>query len=89
MNTFKRLWSEHPNLVSFAILAVGMLVILFFSARHVGFTSTQWLALSVATVALAALCVWIISWEAGDGEQENPGGSEELADRETRSRNSA
>jgi len=71
MNTLKRLWSEHPNLLSFAILAVGMLVILFFSARHVGFTPTQWAALSVATVALAALCVWIISWEAGDEEQES------------------
>ncbi len=70
MTTLKRLWSEHPNLLSFAILAIGMLIILFFSARHVGFTPTQWLALAVATVGLAALCVWIISWEAGDGADE-------------------
>ena len=71
MNTIKRLWSYHPNLVSFVILAVGMLVILFFSARHVGFTPTQWLALSAATVVLAGLCIWIISWEAGEDETLN------------------
>ena len=66
----KRLWNQHPNLISFAFLAVGMLIILYFSARHVGFTAPQWLALGVATVALAGLCVWIISWgdkdDAGD-----------------------
>ena len=58
----KSLWNRHPNLISFLILAIGMLIILYFSARHVGFTPTQWLALGVATVALAGLCVWIISW---------------------------
>jgi len=63
----KKLWNDHPNLISFLILAVGMLIILYFSARHVGFTPTQWLALAAATVALAGLSVWIISW----GDQED------------------
>jgi hypothetical protein len=62
----KKLWSDHPNLISFLILAAGMLVILYFSARHVGFTPGQWLALSAATVALAGLSVWIISWGEDD-----------------------
>lgn len=66
MNALKLQWEKHPNLLSFAILAIGMLIILYFSARHVGFTSTQWLVLGAATLALAALCVWIISWDAGD-----------------------
>lgn len=66
MNAIKRLWNDHPNLASFGILAVGMLIILYFSARHVGFTAQQWLVLSIATVILAALCIWIISWEAGE-----------------------
>jgi len=35
----------------------------------VGFTPTQWLALAAATVALAGLSVWIISW--GDADDEN------------------
>lgn len=65
----KRLWNEHPNLVSFALLTVGMWIILYFSARHVGFTPTQWLALAVATLVLAALCVWIISWEADEEDE--------------------
>jgi len=65
----KKLWNDHPNLISFLILAVVMLIILYFSARHVGFTPTQWLALAAATVALAGLSVWIISW--GDADDEN------------------
>ena len=73
MITLKNLWRDHPNLVSFAILALGMLVILYFSARHVGFTPAQWLALAIATVVLAGLCVWIITWEAGDDEEESAG----------------
>ena len=64
----KRFWHNHLNLSSFIILAVGMLIILYFSARHVGFTPSQWLTLAVATVALAGLSVWIISW--GDDEQD-------------------
>ncbi len=65
----KKLWNDHPNFVSFVILAIGMLIILFFSARHVGFTPTQWLALAAATVALAGLSVWIMGW--GDEDEEN------------------
>jgi MFS superfamily sulfate permease-like transporter len=71
MTTLKRLWEQHPQLSSFAILALGMLVILYFSARHVGFAPMQWLVLAVATIALAALSIWIIGWETGDDlEQE-------------------
>ncbi len=62
----KQFWNEHPNLASFFLLAVGMLIILYLSARHVGFTLSQWLALAAATIVLAGLSVWIISW--GDGE---------------------
>lgn len=67
---FKNLWRDHPDLVSFAILAAGMLVILYFSARHVGFSPGQWLALAIATIVLAGLCVWIITWESGDEEEK-------------------
>jgi hypothetical protein len=38
-------------------------IILYFSARHVGFLPNQWAALVAATVVLAGLCAWIISWE--------------------------
>lgn len=69
MSRLQNLWRDHPNLISFAVLAVGMLVILFFSARHVGFSPGQWLALAIATLVLAGLCVWIINWESGDEEE--------------------
>jgi hypothetical protein len=59
----RKLWDEHPNLLSWALLAIGMSVILVISARDVGFKPGQWAALIVATIALAGLCVWIISWE--------------------------
>jgi hypothetical protein len=63
MNAIKRFWTEHPILSNWLVLAVGMVIILYFSARHVGFLPQQWTALVGATVVLAGLCAWIISWE--------------------------
>ncbi len=63
MDLLRKLWIEHPNLSSWLLLAVGMVIILVLAARSVGFTAGQWVALVVATVLLAGLCVWIISWE--------------------------
>jgi len=63
MESIKRFWNMHPVLSNWLVLAVGMVVILYFSARHVGFLPGQWAALAAATIALAGLCAWIISWE--------------------------
>lgn len=63
MNIAKRLWDNYPTLTNWLILAVGMLAILYFGARHVGFDPRQWAALAGATIVLAGLCSWIISWE--------------------------
>ena len=59
----RKLWNNHPNLVSWAVLAIGMVIIVVFSARNVGFQPAQWAAIIVATILLAGLCVWIVSWE--------------------------
>jgi hypothetical protein len=59
----KNLYDQHPNLLMWAALALGMAAILAVAARNVGFTASQWAALIAATVALAGLCVWIINWE--------------------------
>lgn len=66
---------RHPRLVMWAVLAVGMVIILIISARDVGLLAGQWAALVVATILLAGLCVWIIGWngEKGEGEDEQPG----------------
>ena len=66
MKTLQTLYNKHPNLILWAALAVGMVIVLLVAARNVGFTAPQWAALGAATVALAGLCVWIISWEDGD-----------------------
>jgi len=54
---------RHPRLVSWFVLALGMVVMLLWAAKDVGLLATQMLALVVATVLLAGLCVWIIGWE--------------------------
>jgi len=63
MEPIKRFWNEHAVLSNWLVLTIGMVVILYFSARHVGFEPLQWAALVAATVALAGLCAWIINWE--------------------------
>ncbi len=63
MDTMKRFWNTHPVLTNWIVLALGMVIILYFSARNIGFLPQQWAALVGATVLLAGLCAWIISWE--------------------------
>lgn len=63
MDTLKRFWTDHPVLSNWLILAAGMGVILYFSARHIAFQPLQWAALMGATIVLAGLCAWIINWE--------------------------
>ncbi|MGD8473932.1 MAG: hypothetical protein PVH59_07390 [Anaerolineae bacterium] len=60
--------SRHPRLTAWAVLAVGMVIILILSARNVGLEAMQWAALIVATVLLAGLCVWIIGWDDEESE---------------------
>jgi hypothetical protein len=57
---------KHPRLAAWVLLAIGMVIILIIAARDVGLLWNQWLFLILATIGLAGLCVWIISWESGD-----------------------
>lgn len=63
MDALKKFWNDYPTFSNWLILAIGMVIILYFSARHVGFLPSQWAALVGATVVLAGLCAWIINWE--------------------------
>ncbi len=47
-----------------------MVIIVVLSARNVGFQPAQWAAIIGATILLAGLCVWIVSWE--DGADDRP-----------------
>jgi hypothetical protein len=70
MVQLRKAWAAHPNLISWALLAAGMVIVVVISARDVGFQPGQWAALIAATIGLAGLCVWIISWEDHDDEQD-------------------
>lgn len=76
MSFLKRFINQHPRLAAWLVLAVGMVVILVWSARDVGLLPAQWAALIVATIGLAGLCVWIIGWEE-EGDEEGEGDEEE------------
>ncbi|MGD2206325.1 MAG: hypothetical protein PVH17_06065, partial [Anaerolineae bacterium] len=59
----KNFVNRHPQLTAWAVLAVGMVIILIWSAKDVGLELGQWAALVVSTILLAGLCVWIIGWD--------------------------
>ena len=54
---------KHPRLVSWFVLALGMVIMLLWAAKDVGLMPGQMVALVIATILLAGLCVWIIGWE--------------------------
>ena len=70
MSSIKQFVNQHPRLTAWLVLAIGMVIILVWSARDVGLFPGQWVALIVATIGLAGLCVWIIGWEDDPDEQE-------------------
>jgi peptidoglycan/LPS O-acetylase OafA/YrhL len=70
MTQLKNWMERHPRLTAWFFLAVGMVIILLWSAKDVGLLPTQLAALVVATILLAGLCVWIIGWE--DEDQTSP-----------------
>ncbi len=63
MQGLKHFWNRYPVLANWFVLAIGFVIILIISARHVGFSTGQWTALIGATVLLAGLCAWILDWE--------------------------
>lgn len=54
---------RHPRLAAWFVLSVGMIILLVIEAQDVGLMATQWGALIVATIMVAGLCVWIVSWD--------------------------
>jgi hypothetical protein len=68
MEKLKQYAGQHPQITSWIVLAIGMVIILIWSAKDVGFTPSQWAAVIITTILLAGACVWIIGW--GDDEDE-------------------
>lgn len=63
MSALKQWVNGHPKLAAWLVLAIGMVIMVVWSAKDVGLLAGQMLALIVATIGLAGLCVWIIGWE--------------------------
>jgi len=63
MTAIRDFVTKHPRLASWIVLALGMVIMLVWAARDVGLLPGQMVALIVATILLAGLCVWIIGWE--------------------------
>lgn len=73
MSTIREFISRHPQLTAWVVLAIGMVVILLWSAKDVGLLPTQMFALAVATILVAGLCIWIIGWEDEGTEETGEG----------------
>lgn len=67
-----RLVEAWPRLTAWIVLSVGCVALLVYEARDVGLTAGNWIALIVATVLVAGLCIWIVSWEDEDEEESSP-----------------
>ncbi len=63
MSSIKSWINLHPKLTAWIALAIGMVILVVWSAKDVGLLPGQLIALIVATIGLAGLCVWIIGWE--------------------------
>ena len=61
---------NRPRLAAWIVLSVGIVVLLLIEARDVPLLVGQWVALIVASVLVAGLCIWIVTWE--DSSEENP-----------------
>lgn len=55
--------ARHPRLAAWIVLSAGMVAIVGYEARDAGMLPTQLIALLVATVLVAGLCVYIVAWE--------------------------
>lgn len=67
---------RHPRLAAWIVLSVGMVTMLVIEAQDVGLQPSQWIALVVATVLVAGLCIWIISWEDETETASEPSAAE-------------
>ncbi len=63
MARIRGFFAEHPRLVIWVILSVGMSLILAFTARDAELAPQQFAALWAMTLALAGLTSWIVFWE--------------------------
>ncbi|MHB8627781.1 MAG: hypothetical protein ACYDBJ_17415 [Aggregatilineales bacterium] len=57
-----------PRLAAWIVLSLGIVILLLIEARDVGLLIGQWIALIIASILVAGLCIWIVSWEDSDDQ---------------------
>jgi hypothetical protein len=57
---------SRPRIAAWLVLSIGIVVLLLIEARDVGLLVGQWIALIVASILVAGLCIWIVTWEDKD-----------------------
>lgn len=60
----------YPRMAAWFVLSTGIIILLAIEAQDVGLSTGNWIALILASIVVAGLCVWIVSWE--DEEAEEP-----------------
>lgn len=63
MKSLRAFFTQHPRLMSWIVLAVGMVALLLWNAQDKGLLPSQMAWLVIACVGLAGACAWIIGWE--------------------------
>lgn len=58
--------NTYPRISAWVVLSAGIVGLLIYEARDVGLTVGNWIALIVASIIVAGLCIWIVSWEDED-----------------------
>ncbi|MBI5928450.1 MAG: hypothetical protein HY862_04035 [Chloroflexi bacterium] len=64
---------RYPRISAWVVLSVGIIAILIYEARDVGLTTTNWIALIIASIVVSGLCIWIVSWEDEDEQIASTG----------------
>lgn len=65
-----KILDTYPRISAWIVLSVGIVGLLVYEARDVDLTTGNWVALIVASIVVAGLCIWIVSWE-DEEESEN------------------
>ena len=65
---------QWPRLTAWIVLSLGCIILLVYEARDVGLTAGNWIALIVATIVVAGLCIWIVSWEDDEDADQSDSG---------------
>lgn len=63
LSTLIRIFDTYPRISMWVVLSTGIIVLLVYEARDVGLTTGNWIALILASIVVAGLCIWIVSWE--------------------------